>query len=222
MYSYHNTIKKRIKNGELIGYQFVDNYKNIGECLLLFFSTPPFERPIRRISITSMWIFLQNGRERRRDKMREILFRGKRKDNGEWVEGHLLWYEDGRARIIPRHTDIFCYENDENTIQTIAYEVIPETVGQYTGLPDKNSNKIFEGDIAQGNAFGSIWQGEIVWIDEIAGFGIRYFHRSEPTAWENSSILKAMKYKKDIFAAEIIGNIHDKPELLKEADNDKL
>ena len=47
MYPYHNTIKKRIKNGELIGYQFVDNYKNIGECLLLTFSTPPFERPIR-------------------------------------------------------------------------------------------------------------------------------------------------------------------------------
>ncbi len=47
MYPYHNTIKKRIKNGELIDYQFVDNYKNIGECLLLTFSAPPFERPIR-------------------------------------------------------------------------------------------------------------------------------------------------------------------------------
>ncbi len=47
MYPYHNTIKKRIKNGELIGYQFVDNYKNIGECLLLTFNSPPFERPVR-------------------------------------------------------------------------------------------------------------------------------------------------------------------------------
>lgn len=47
MYPYHNTIKKRIRNGELIGYQYVDNYKNIGECLMLTFSTPPFERPIR-------------------------------------------------------------------------------------------------------------------------------------------------------------------------------
>lgn len=47
MYLYHNTIKKRIKNGELIGYVFVNNYKNIGECLLLHFSTPPFEKPIR-------------------------------------------------------------------------------------------------------------------------------------------------------------------------------
>lgn len=47
MYPYHNRIKQRIKNGELIGYRFVENYKNIGECLLLFFKTEPFVRPIR-------------------------------------------------------------------------------------------------------------------------------------------------------------------------------
>ncbi len=47
MYPYHNMIKKRIKNGELIGYDFVDNYKSIGECLLLHFRTPPVERPVR-------------------------------------------------------------------------------------------------------------------------------------------------------------------------------
>ena len=40
-------IKKRIKNGELIGYEYVENYRKIGECLLLHFCTPPFERPIR-------------------------------------------------------------------------------------------------------------------------------------------------------------------------------
>ncbi len=47
MYSYHNTIKKRIKNGELIGYEYVKDYKDIGECLLLLFNSPPFERPVR-------------------------------------------------------------------------------------------------------------------------------------------------------------------------------
>ena len=47
LYSYHNTIKKRIKNGELTGFSFVDDYKDIGECLLLYFSTPPFIRPVR-------------------------------------------------------------------------------------------------------------------------------------------------------------------------------
>ncbi len=47
MYPYHNKIKQRIKNGELVDYEFVDNYKNIGECLLLFFNTEPYVRPIR-------------------------------------------------------------------------------------------------------------------------------------------------------------------------------
>lgn len=47
MYPYHNLNKKRIRNGELLGYEYVDNYKNIGECLVLYFKTYPFERPIR-------------------------------------------------------------------------------------------------------------------------------------------------------------------------------
>ena len=47
MYPYHNTIKKRIKNGEMIGYEFTDNYKKMGKRLILYFKSPPFERPIR-------------------------------------------------------------------------------------------------------------------------------------------------------------------------------
>ncbi|MBE7092732.1 MAG: hypothetical protein E7365_06100 [Clostridiales bacterium] len=47
MYPYHNKIKQRIKNGELIGFEFVNDYKNIGECLLLYFNTYPYVRPIR-------------------------------------------------------------------------------------------------------------------------------------------------------------------------------
>ena len=47
MYPYHNRIKQRIKNGELIGYEFVEDYPNIGECLVLKFSTLPALRPIR-------------------------------------------------------------------------------------------------------------------------------------------------------------------------------
>lgn len=47
MYPYHNKIKQRIKNGELIGHRLVERYKNIGECMLLEFSTYPFTRPIR-------------------------------------------------------------------------------------------------------------------------------------------------------------------------------
>lgn len=47
MYPYHNKIKQRIKNGELVGYDFVDSYNKIGKCLVLHFSTTPYQRPIR-------------------------------------------------------------------------------------------------------------------------------------------------------------------------------
>lgn len=47
MYPYHNKIKQRIKNNELIRYEFVDHYKNISPCLLLYFKTEPYIKPIR-------------------------------------------------------------------------------------------------------------------------------------------------------------------------------
>ncbi len=60
MYPYHNKIKQRIKNGELSGYRLVDNYPNIGECLVLEFSTPPFIRPIRPHKYHEYAVLLQD------------------------------------------------------------------------------------------------------------------------------------------------------------------
>jgi uncharacterized phage protein (TIGR01671 family) len=128
--------------------------------------------------------------------MREILFRGKRVDNGEWAESE---YPYGTMSC-----GVVCHDFDHDTI------------GQFTGLTDKNGVKIFEGDIVKGTAYSAKFVGIIVWIDEIGGFGVRYRKRQEATAWENSSILKrASEGRTGEFTAEIIGNIYDSPELDK-------
>ena len=127
--------------------------------------------------------------------MREILFRGKRLDNGLWIEGCLRQYPSGSAKI--------CDKEMQHT-----FKIDPATVGQYTGLTDIHGKKIFEGDIVKHYNFDTDPEefslGVILWNDESC--------RWERTASERSDrffIGAVCKY-------EIIGNIHDNPELIKE------
>lgn len=146
---------------------------------------------------------------------REILFRGKRKDNGEWIYGYYCVFNGMIHCIYTGYAETDCGD-----IYPDYYEVDPETVGQYTGHTDKNGVMIFKGDIVKGTAYSATTIGVIVWIDEISSFGVRRVNAPNPTAWENSSILRCAAIgKTDEFAAEVIGNIYDNPELLNAAAN---
>ena len=79
--------------------------------------------------------------------MREILFKAKRKDNGEWVEGSLISTEDNSGFILRSKTKAFIPKGTNTFCSTECYEIDQTTLCQYTGLTDKHDNKIWENDI---------------------------------------------------------------------------
>ena len=154
--------------------------------------------------------------------MREILFRGMRLDNCNWTIGHLIKYEDGRARICESHTDIFCYEKDESIIQTVAHMVAPSTIGQFTGLTDKNGKKIFEGDVVKAVIVRDLGGGTenreetgIIAYDKIGMIGLVAKYAGTIPVWSDFFQELTLSGCINDFWFEVIGNIHDNPELLE-------
>lgn len=144
--------------------------------------------------------------------MREILFRGKRSD-GEWAFGSLLKVTFNGTTYNLIFADNFLFVLGQAKAMEHA-AVIPETVGQFTGLTDKNGKKIFEGDIVHvlGNQQVEDWKnvnyiGSIAYLD--AGFCV-----IDGTI-ENHALRRYQLPRLD-FDLEVIGNIHDNPELLEE------
>ena len=129
--------------------------------------------------------------------MRDILFRGKRLDNGAWVYGSLLQVECEDGSIV---TAIFDRKDSGGDA-----EVRPSTVGQYTGLKDKNGKRIWEGDVVRCGT-GRICKVTFFISPGFSGFDlvpVVGFYAPPPNEWL-------------LFAdTEIIGNIHDNQELLE-------
>lgn len=144
--------------------------------------------------------------------MSEILFRGKRIDNGEWVYGnHLFDDVSGKHYIIP-FGNITESEKvgQDGCCYCVGFEVIPETVGQYTGLTDKNGKKIFKGDICRDNhnIYWIVWNMHGWQCKTIGGkFVLTLGCRFPLWQWDNC---KENGYR----SLEVTGNIHDNPELL--------
>ena len=127
--------------------------------------------------------------------MREILFRAKRIDNGEWVEGDLSYLIHNKEKMY-----VFPADGLDSADR---YEVNPETICQYTGLKDKNGKRIWENDIVR--IENSMDEG----IGNIEFYGGMWYVDEEPS----NSLYDIVEY--DDGELEVIGNIFDTPELLK-------
>ena len=163
--------------------------------------------------------------------MREILFRAKQKDKGNWVEGYYIRQDE----------TTYCFKEDyerhpENTKHYIVFdmptdwglpnrhlmaEIDPETICQYTGLTDKNGKRIWENDILKGFEYPFLCDGEfnyfatVEWSEEYKYFFLYTIKNSKSTvrgiSEGNSELFEGFSSND----WEIIGNIFDDPELLK-------
>ena len=124
---------------------------------------------------------------------REILFRGKRTDNGEWVYGNLIDSDSIVGKIVDFDEEYF--------IPEFWYKVDPETVGQFTGLTDKNGTKIFDGDIVRfyDDSEDELTNGVVVFNADFCSFCVSM------KGHEDVMLMAHWQY-------EVIGSIYDNKE----------
>ena len=144
--------------------------------------------------------------------MREIKFRGKRIDTGEWVYGDLI--ENQGQYYIYHATSETTRVNEDNSILVLGVEVDPDTVGQYTGMKDYVGKEIYEGDVlllSNKNTYQElivVEHGPYGWVFYNPKTVLRFKDGSHTyRVVENYGLLFGF--------GEVVGNIHDNPELLE-------
>jgi uncharacterized phage protein (TIGR01671 family) len=141
--------------------------------------------------------------------MREILFRGKRLDNGEWVYGGVFTDACGDAYIVANEEEA----HDYPLLYRVTYKVDPQTVGQWIGFQDTNSCDIYEDDILRAwESDTSYWTGRVC-RHESGLWQVRLFNA---TRWAEDVLWIILRH--GFRTVEVIGNTHDNPELLEVED----
>lgn len=156
--------------------------------------------------------------------MREVLYRGKRVDNGEWVYGYYkipappVCFKEDKKVVQVKHFIILEHPNYVPDWgmprKMVQVEVDPETVGQCIGLPDKNGKKIYEGDFVafedgtstEAGFMDFVSIGEVEWVKEIAGFTV-----SDRASADIECVFES---------CEVVGNKWDTPDLLNKTIGD--
>ena len=133
--------------------------------------------------------------------MHEILFRGKRTDFNRWIEGYLY-------RLSEKLNPFIMLKNQYG----MGFEVIPETIGQFTGLTDKNGKKIFDGDILQTGTR----MGYVIWNEGCFRFRWKNFDKYRGDFFKTCILTEYGSFEE----LKVIGNIQDNPEFLEEGGSE--